>query len=235
MVRGCCLAGREAWALAVGAELMRTGEQKAKKDALGNPRTFRRGVGGAASARRRHGDVAPRRRNTGSRIRRSVIRIRTSARACGPRPAPRRFSLAWSRRRSTSPAMTRRQPRLHRSAWRRPAAWTTTRARGASSPAASCRPGGSTRSVSSPSGAPGVRHATTVTATTRTWRAVSTGQSSRADCARSSPSPWRNRRRWTVATSAPGTAGRCWTTRRPRRPRPTRPSRGRSSPGPSSG
>ena len=168
----------------------------------------------AASARRRHGDVAPRRRNTGSRIRRSVIRIRTSARACGPRPAPRRVSLAWSRRRSTSPAMTRRQPRLHRSAWRRPAAWTTTRARGTSSPAASCRP----RSVSSPSGAPGVRQATTVTATTRTWRAVSTGQSSRAECARASPSPWRNRRRWTVATSAPGTAGRCWTTRRPRRP-----------------
>ena len=33
----------------------------------------------------------------------------------------------------------------------------------------------------------------------RTWRAVSTGQSSRADCARSSPAPWRNRRRWTVA------------------------------------
>ena len=135
-------------------------------------------------------------------------------------------SLAWSRRRSTDPAMTRRRPRLTRSVWRRPAAWTTTRARGASAPAASCRPGGSTRAVSSPSGAPGVRQATTVTATTRTWRAVSTGQRARAECARSSPAPWRHRRRWTVATSAPGTAGRCWT---------TRPSRGRSSPGPSSG
>ena len=160
------------------------------------------------------------------RSRRSVLRIRTSARACGPRPAPRRVSLAWPRRRSTDPAMTRRRPRLTRSAWRRPAAWTTTRARGASAPAASCRPGGSTRSVSSPSGAPGVRQAPTVTATTRTWRAAATGQRARAECARSSPAPWGHRRRWTVATSAPGTAGRCWTTRRPR---------GRSSPGPSSG
>ena len=104
------------------------------------------------------------------RSRRSVLRIRTSARACGPRPAPRRVSLAWSRRRSTYPAMTRRRPRLTRSAWRRPAAWTTTRARWASSPAASCRPGGSTRSVSSPSGAPGVRQATTVPAPGRGGR-----------------------------------------------------------------
>ena len=90
-LRGCCLAAHGAWALAVGAEVRRTGEQKAKKDALGNPMAFLMGVGGAhrSGSHARVVIVTPRSMHVCSG------RERWSAAALWRSPVPARWGPIW--------------------------------------------------------------------------------------------------------------------------------------------